>query len=859
MGIGAVVATSAVASVMDPTAAHAAPTTWTESVGRFESAYEIWSLNRGAEYGGADATFERVTDVVDVGTHSGRLTADFTATGRYAGLVRNLDKLDVTKVRLRIRSDGVRQIAVRLVSGTNTLHMAYGTIPAGGGFQTLEVTGFNGGPTTGVIRMEIQVWKDRLLSGRTAGTIWVDQVEVEHTVDLGTLALLETSGPPVVLSSDEDVLPLVVKATFEDERVRDVTQHATLTSDTPATVEIDQYGYLTVVGAGTASIAVTFEGTSQEFEIEVRDPQVLAPATLVDGRLVADGAEIGFVGYNYDLFMLSFQQRNDWAAMDRDIATMAAWGLSALRLPTSFGLIQPAPGVFPGSDEWVAEYSSRKMNIRYFEMLEYFIERAGKHGIRVVIDWHRHPRDPYDYWHGGNNHDRGTGKPGVGIAWLAPDEYTTVDLDVSNPVHLKAITDTNTWIANHFRGNPNVLGIEVPYNEPHDAWTSIPSNWRKVLEKTAAAVKAGDPDRLTFAMAPAYGHDVASGPATWQLPTGVDGNAPHHYMSNAPIPVRDDAASLPAPWLARDIDAVFSHSVAALFAPYSTSPGPVYNGEGGSYGSNSFLPHLSASDAGDLMIEAGLVQYYAAGGVGQMHWGMWNNAGEFQPYVESFATQFPRFSPVYQAGPVDWSGARVAVIQNPAAVPISNGHNWSVVPWVKIALDVHLETYHLLTDDEIIDRLITQVPSGLEQVEGFSADFDYDAVVVDRRNLDARVLQILDRDDFEIPILWIDDMADLQADQLASFLTDAGVRVDTRTEAGLQLVQGPEHLVVYRRYGNENRRSPIRPRIRRDGSFRLVDEAGEVLYTGTAQQLERRGLPVKVATWRSLILRIEQD
>lgn len=858
-GTGAVIATSALASAM-ATPAAAAATTWTDVIGHFESRHEPWALHLGNEYGAAAGSFERDTSRAAQGASSGRLTGDFSQAGRYVALRKTLDGLAVTRVIFQVRTEHVSRVQVRLVSRTQGQRNAQVNVtPGAAGWQSVELTHWNNiAGMQDVIRLELQLWKDHLTLGAAAGTAWFDDVRVEHTVEPVAPAALETSGLPVVLTGDDDLVPLVVRATYADDSTKDVTQHSTLTTSDPGILDVDEFGYLTPVAPGSVDVAVEHLGVAHTFPVEVRAPRELAPLRVVGGRLLDGDKPFGFTGFNYDLMMLKFPRNADWTGLDADIALMAYWGLGAVRVPINLGMVQPARGVFPDDEAWSGEITSRGMNAAWMDMLDHFVERAGRHGVRLLLDWHRYPVDPYDYWSGGNNHDAGTGKEGTGFRYLAPSATEKGPLDLSDPEHLAALLDAHRWLAAHYRGNPHVLGIEIPHNEPHDAFMSIQSNWRRVTEQAAMAVKGADPDRLVFAMAPAYGHDVSTAAPTWQLPNIVDGNAPHHYMPNAPVALRPDAQDRHSPWLARDVDEVFSHAIASLFAPYSTSPGPVYNGEGGSYGWDSFLPDLPQAEAGDLMIEAGLAQYYAAGAVGQLHWALWHNAKDFVPFEEIFDRHYRRYSPVYAAGPVDWRSAPVALIQNPAAVPIANGHNFSVVPFVRLALDLHLPSFHLLTDDEVIDRLLTMVPTGLEQVDGLSADFDYRAVVVDRRNLDERVRAVLASDTSTLPILWVDDAATLARDDLARFLIGAGVPVDQRTSPDYQLVTGPAHLVVYRRSDKNPGRDKIHPRIERPGTFRLVAEDGSVIYAGTSGGLLAGGIRVPLEKWRSAIFRIEE-
>lgn len=858
-GVGAVVATSMLAPGVFPLEAAADPTIWTDVVGHFESRHEPWAVHLGNEYGAAVAEFTLDDSVAAQGVRSGRLAGDFSDGGRYVALRKTLEELSVTRVTFKVRTERVSRIQVRLVSATQGQRNAQVNVtPGAPGWQDVSITHWNNiAGMQDVTRLELQIWKDHAVAGATSAVAWFDDVRVEYTIEPQVPAGLETTGLPLVLTGEEDLVPLVVRAGYADGGGKEVTQHSTLTSADETVLEVDEFGYLTPVAPGTTEIAVEHMGVSHSFPIEVRSPQQLAPLRVVDGKLRDGDQRFGFTGFNYDLVMLRFPRNADWTALDADVALMAYWGLRVVRVPINLGMVQPARGVFPDDDAWTGEITTRGMNPQWLAMLDHFVEHAGKHGVRLVLDWHRFPVDPYDYWSGGNNQDAGTGIPGTAFSYLAPSSTERGELDLSDPEHLATLLDSHRWLAGHYRGNPNIMGIEVPHNEPHDAFMSVQANWRRITEQAALAVKGADPDRLVFAMAPAYGHDVSTAVATWQLPNLVDGNAPHHYMPNAPIELRPDAQDRPSPWLARDVDEVFSHAIASLFAPYSTSPGPVYNGEGGSYGWESFLPELAQAEAGELMIEAGLAQYYGAGVVGQLHWALWHNASDFVPFREVFDEHYRRYAPVYAAGPVDWSAAEVALIQNPAAVPIANGHNFSVVPFVRMALDLHLPSFHLLTDDEVIDRLLTMVPTGLEQVDGLSGEFDYKAVVVDRRNLDERVRAVLAADDLEIPVLWVDDLEDLELQQLAGFLTDAGVGVDQLTSEDYQLIVGPAHLVVYRRGDESPGANRIHPLIPREGTFRLIAEDGSRAFAGDAQSLRSQGIMVSLEKRRSVIFRIE--
>ena len=96
----------------------------------------------------------------------------------------------------------------------------------------------------------------------------------------------------------------------------------------------------------------------------------------------------------------------------------------------------------------------------------------------------------------------------------------------------------------------------------------------------------------------------------------------------------------------------------------------------------------------------------------------------------------------------------------------------------------------------------------------------------------------------------------LTHDDLAGFLEKAAVVVDRRTPAEMQLVYGPKHLVVYRRSGEGGSTARIHPRLGESGRVRLVDEAGQTVFAGTAKALAAGGISVAIPKWRSRIYSI---
>ncbi len=582
---------------------------------------------------------------------------------------------------------------------------------------------------------------------------------------------------------------------------------------------------------------------------------VTLPPITRDGRqLLLNGKPWGFAGLNYTRFLLEFSLRTNFQVVAEDLRKYGDWGIGVLRVPLHLGMFQPAPGVFPDDPRYAEILRSHKTDPDFFRLFEYFIAVAGHHGIRVVIDWHEMPTDPYRYFVGGNNHDKGTEKPGTGIAWLY-DPQTKKAAEPGTPRFAQAIAETNRWLARRLKGNGNVLGFEAPYNEPHSVTDSADFTWRQLTATTIRPITIEDPDRLTFGMAPAWGHSNVLPSVTWMLPDDLSGVAPHHYHGNGPVSLRPDAKSRKEPWLARDIDAAFDHSFFAVSLPHSAAPYPVWNGESGEHGYQSFLPDMERVDSSSLMIEAQLVQAYSAGWTGSLGWTLTGNAGTYQPVVHLYEQAYRRFSPVYAAGPVDQSRAQVLFVQNPAAVPISNGLNHTCVPFAKLALDLHLAPVHYMTDDQLLSTGLVQMAVGLEQVEQAVAGFNYKAAIIDTRNLDSRAIDLIKGS--KLPLLLTEDAAKLTRDEVASFLKNAGVNVDERTPSALQLIAGPQHFIVYRRSG-EDAPARVFPRLPVEGRFQLVAEDGRSAYSGDAAKLATDGLEVNVAKWRSVIFRIEK-
>lgn len=580
----------------------------------------------------------------------------------------------------------------------------------------------------------------------------------------------------------------------------------------------------------------------------------LPKLTIKNGKLLKGKNPFAFVAANYTRFTLNFppKTRPNYELLARDAKMFSDWGISALRLSFNIGMIQPAEGIFPDNPEWEKIIAKHKCNTHFMDMVDYFFKVTAENGIYCIIDWHSYPTDPYRYFLGGNNHEKGK-KPGTAISWLASDKFKGESFNLSKPKHLNALLTTHSWMAKHLKGQSNIMGFEVPYNEPHDKFMSVQSTWSRIVSQCAMAIKKQDPDRLTFSNVPNYAHNNEAWAYTWLTPFGIDGQGPHHYIANGPVPVRPEASKTKKPWLCRDIEQTFAYSLPALWFPAGVNRQPVYNGEGGEWGAEVLLKGIERKLAEEYMYEASLFQCYVAGVIGHFNWMCIDNK---KTNLNLYKKYGPRYAKVMKAGPIDWSKAKLALIQNTEAVPSNNGHNFACVPFVKLMLDLHLGPVHYLPDDMIIYKGLSRVSAGLEQVEGLSASSfkNYQAVIVDRRNLDQRVEKVLKNQ--KTPILWVDDLEKLTPEQLIKFLKENNLHYDTKTPAGIQMAIGPKHLVIYRRKG-ESGISKIYPLIERENTFKLVDERGKTVYSGNSEKLSQEGLSISLDKWRSKIFTIE--
>lgn len=86
-----------------------------------------WNLSLGEEFKGAKGTLTVEKDQPDAGKSALKLSADFTGGGAYVETGKDLKPLgllDLSAVKLRVKSDNVKQVTVRMIDGTGQVHQA---------------------------------------------------------------------------------------------------------------------------------------------------------------------------------------------------------------------------------------------------------------------------------------------------------------------------------------------------------------------------------------------------------------------------------------------------------------------------------------------------------------------------------------------------------------------------------------------------------------------------------------------------------------------------------------------------------------------------------------------------------------
>jgi hypothetical protein len=257
----------------------------------------------------------------------------------------------------------------------------------------------------------------------------------------------------------------------------------------------------------------------------------LKPLMVRDGELLnTDGTPVRLYGVNLFQSHLHWSRKQDPELYEPELQAIAENGFNAVRMPLHMGWFEPKPGVFPDSPEYVNILKSHRLPTGAMAFYDGLIQRAGELGIYVIPEFHELPSDPYRYFVGGWEQDRKTGKTGTAIGWMAQWDEKRKKHVPNTKLARREVPKALGWLSSHWRDNPIVAGIEVPWNEPRGPLTE-PKPFLELVEACANAVKAADPGRLVFMDCVDWGAMVNRLPdeSLWRIPEAVDGLFPHFY------------------------------------------------------------------------------------------------------------------------------------------------------------------------------------------------------------------------------------------------------------------------------------------------------------------------------------------
>lgn len=269
----------------------------------------------------------------------------------------------------------------------------------------------------------------------------------------------------------------------------------------------------------------------------------LAPAFSLNSLKVEKGKivdvvtkqPIGLFGVNLFESHLGWTISQNIDEMERNLVAIKNYGFNALRVPLNMSYIEPAPDVFPDNPLYSEIMLQHKLKDGFPRFLDALIKKANELGMYVILEFHELPADPWRYFAGGDEQLRGSGKHGGAISWMAKitekeGKIEKVELDWEKAYIY--VPKALAWLARHYKNNPTIAGIEVPWNEPVGGWADDSELYYRLVQACARAIKREDPQRLVFMDIQDWGAGVNFLPptSTYKTPPEVDVLFPHFYF-----------------------------------------------------------------------------------------------------------------------------------------------------------------------------------------------------------------------------------------------------------------------------------------------------------------------------------------
>lgn len=171
---------------------------------------------------------------------------------------------------------------------------------------------------------------------------------------------------------------------------------------------------------------------------------------------------VNWFGFETDTFAPHGLWVRNWQDM---LAQMASAGFNTIRLPYSNQLFDPTSA--PQSIDY--QLNPDLQGLQGLALMDKLIQGAGTLGLKVILDQHR------------------------------PDAQSQSALWYADQVPERRWISDWVMLAQHYRGNPTVIGADV-HNEPYDPATwgdgNPATDWRLAAERAGNAILAVNPDWL---------------------------------------------------------------------------------------------------------------------------------------------------------------------------------------------------------------------------------------------------------------------------------------------------------------------------------------------------------------------------
>lgn len=546
---------------------------------------------------------------------------------------------------------------------------------------------------------------------------------------------------------------------------------------------------------------------------------------IVGGQICdSSGRPLRLYGVNLFQSHLLWSRSQKPSDYEAELVAIAANGFNAVRMPLNMGWFEPAQGVFPDSPEYNGLMAQHRLPTGAVAFYDGLIKRAGELGLYVIPEFHELPTDPYRWFLGGEERHRGTERPGTAICWLGvPNPAQKGRYQLNAALAAAEVPRALGWLAEHLRGVPNVAALEIPWNEPGGPLTEGQAYF-DLCAACARAVKAADPQRLVFMDAVDWGAMVnrLADEATWKLPREVDGLFPHFY------PGMHSGNSGP--------EGTWSATMANWLSWMMGSGRPVMVGE---YGvvemgrARYWQAGVTDTDRANTYA-ACVAQWNAMGAQGLFCWAWGGGIGRDKSSgaLNQGAEQLPKWAAVCrQPAPTP---ALAVVCNARRRSPYGDRRDlWRIT---EALLDAHLTPFAT-----VFDRQVMAEPDCLKR---------FRAVIVLNADLVEGAADAVRTQAAEA--YWLSaDLAELgpTIESLCAKLRSPNL------PANVLVGYAPGQVTVFERKGAAG---DVRLRLHipgADGEGRLTDEAGNVLFTGTAEKLATEGAMVPLQAWQCEVLR----